>query len=51
LASTFNKFYIQCPVLTAEKKIKDRRLLIVDASRQVIKTGLSLLGIQAPERM
>jgi arginyl-tRNA synthetase len=51
LSSTYNKFYIQCPVLTAEKKVRDRRLLMVYSVKQVIKTGLSLIGIEAPEWM
>jgi len=51
LASTYNKFYIQCPVLNAEKKVRERRLLMVYSAKQVIKTGLRLLGIEAPESM
>lgn len=51
LASIYNKFYIQCPVLPAEKKIRERRILMVHSAKQVISTGLGLLGIEAPERM
>ncbi|MBM3308882.1 MAG: arginine--tRNA ligase [Candidatus Altiarchaeales archaeon] len=51
LASTYNKFYIQCPVIPAEKKVRERRLLIVHSVKEVVKTGLNLLGIEAPERM
>ncbi|HDH40927.1 MAG TPA: arginine--tRNA ligase [Candidatus Altiarchaeales archaeon] len=51
LSSLFSKFYKECPVLYAERAIRDRRLLLVDASRQVIRNGLFLLGIEAPERM
>jgi len=51
LASTYNKFYFQCPVLAAEEKVRERRLLIVYAVQQVVRTGLYLLGIEAPERM
>jgi len=51
LSSLFSKFYKECPVLSAERTIRDRRLLLVDASRQVIRNGLFLLGIEAPERM
>ena len=51
LASSFSRFYKQCPVLSAEEKVRDRRLLLVDATRQVLENGLNLLGIDAPEKM
>jgi arginyl-tRNA synthetase len=51
LASSYSRFYIQCPVLSAEHHVKERRLLLVDATRQVIKNGLALLGINAPKQM
>jgi arginyl-tRNA synthetase len=51
LTSMFSKFYKECPVLSAEKTVMDRRLLLVDATRQVVRNGLYLLGIEAPERM
>lgn len=51
LSSLFSKFYKECPVLSAGKTVRERRLLLVDATRQVIKNGLLLLGIEAPERM
>lgn len=51
LASAFSRFYKECPVLSAEKHVKERRLLLVDATRQVIKNGLTLLGIESPEQM
>ena len=51
LASEFSRFYKNCRVLDAGKGIEERRLLLVDATRKVIKNGLGLLGIEAPERM
>ncbi len=51
LAKAFNEFYHDCPVLKAEKEIKNARLALVDAARQVLKNGLYLLGIEAPEKM
>ncbi len=51
VAKAFNEFYHECPVLKAEKSIKNARLALVDAARQVLKNGLYLLGIDAPERM
>ncbi len=51
LAKSFNEFYRDFPVLKAEGKIKDMRLLLVKATKQVLKNSLGLLGIEAPERM
>ncbi|MBW2972387.1 arginine--tRNA ligase, partial [Candidatus Woesearchaeota archaeon] len=52
LGQTFNTFYTQCPVLKAEnKKLAGARLLLCDATRQVLANGLFLLGMKAPEEM
>jgi len=51
LAKTFNNFYTNCPVLTAEETIRITRLNLVLATRQVLKNNLTLLGITAPEAM
>ncbi len=52
LARKFNEFYHKHPVMTAENhSIRDARLLLVAAVRQVIKNGLFLLGIDVPEEM
>lgn len=51
LAAEFNKFYHQCPVLHAEDSIRNARLALIDAVRQVLQNGLTLLGIVAPEEM
>jgi len=48
IARTFNSFYREAPVLSAEPEVRDFRLQLVEASRRVIKSGLSLLGIDAP---
>jgi len=50
LAHSLNRFYRECPVLPAEQGVKERRLLLVNATRQVLN-ALNLLGIEAPERM
>ena len=36
LAASFNRFYHQCPVLNAPDEIRDARLALVDAVRQVL---------------
>ena len=51
LAQKFNEYYHKHHVLKADEKIKDARLLLISAVRQVIKNGLNLLGIDVLERM
>lgn len=51
LAAVYSRFYNECRVLDSEDDVRTRRLLLVDASRHIIKSGLALLGIAAPERM
>ncbi len=51
LARDFNQFYHHCPVLKAEGDLKQARLLLADATREVLARGLYLLGIEAPEKM
>ncbi|HDO19465.1 MAG TPA: arginine--tRNA ligase [Thermoplasmatales archaeon] len=52
LASQFNQFYRDCPVIRAEdKELKKSRLALVDATKTVLENGLKLLGIDALEEM
>lgn len=51
LATAFSKFYTTSPVLTAPEKEKKARLSLVRCTKKVLKNGLELLGIDAPERM
>lgn len=51
VAKAFNKFYNSCPILTASEDLKNARLALVYATKTVIRTGLDLLGIEAPNRM
>ena len=51
LAQLFSSFYHSCPVIQAKKGIKERRLLIVKAVKQVMTNALNLLGIEALETM
>ena len=52
LADKFNKFYAALPVIKAEPKgLSNARLMLVDATRSVFRNALSLLGIEAPEKM
>ena len=54
LASKFNLFYQKCDILEQRTKNKEQsefRLLLTLATGRILKNGLNLLGIQAPERM
>ena len=52
IASSFNQFYRDCPVLPEQNtELRIARLMLVDATRIVIKNGLDLLGIEAPNEM
>jgi len=53
LAKSFNKFYNTCPILKGDVDDETRkaRLALVDAATQVIKSALSLLGIETVESM
>jgi arginyl-tRNA synthetase len=48
LARDFTTFYQHCPVLKAEGAVRDARLRITAAAKQVLATSLGLLSIQAP---
>ncbi len=51
LARVFFAFYEHCPVLKSEGAVRESRLALVDLTRRQLARGLSLLGIEAPERM
>ena len=52
LADRFNSFYAALPVLKADSAgLVGARLMLVDGVRITLRNALSLLGIEAPERM
>ena len=52
VASSFNEFYRDCPVLNeSDASRRETRLALVEASRRVISNGLGCLGIDSPEMM
>ncbi|WP_330383849.1 DALR anticodon-binding domain-containing protein [Anaerotignum propionicum] len=51
MAQAFNKFYHDNPILNSEEDVRQARLAVVVAVKTVMKEGLSLLGIDAPEQM
>ena len=51
-ARAFNSFYGEKKIIDTENhEISAHRLAIADATRIVLKNGLELLGIMAPDRM
>jgi len=51
LARQFHHFYDHHRVLGEETRLTQARLGLIDAVRQMLKLGLSLLGVSAPETM
>ncbi|SHG51244.1 arginine--tRNA ligase [Halobaculum gomorrense] len=51
-AETFNAFYRECPVLTADDEAtREARLALVAAARHTVANALDVLGVEAPESM
>ena len=51
LAQRFTTFYEACPVLSAAEPSRTERLALCELTARTLHLGLSLLGIEAPERM
>lgn len=51
LAGLLHTFYNNCRILGEEKKLLASRLVLVSAVGQVLRNGLDILGLSAPERM
>lgn len=51
LAQKFNKFYIDCKILSEKGECKDFRLNLTLATKQTLTNALTLLGIGIPEKM
>ena len=51
LATLFHKFYTFHRVIGSEKKLAEARVALAQAVKIVIKNGLTILGVNAPERM
>ena len=51
LATAFNKFYHENSIMNAEENVRKARLKLTYVVTQVIKQGLYLIGVQAPEKM
>lgn len=51
LAAAFHRFYTFCRILGTEKKLSEARIALAFAVKIVLKNGLSILGVSAPEKM
>ena len=51
LANDFHTYYNAHPFLVDDADLRDARLNLIEATRQVLANGLKLLGVSAPESM
>jgi len=51
LAAAFHKFYTFCRILGTERKLAEARIALAVSTKNVLRNGLSILGVDAPERM
>jgi arginyl-tRNA synthetase len=52
VAESFHTFYHECRILGADRDdVRSTRLALARATRTVLRNGLHLLGVHAPERM
>lgn len=51
VCSCFNKFYYDNRIMDENEGVRNARLALTDTARNVIKTGLYLVGLEAPEKM
>ena len=51
LAGCFHRFYTACRIRGEEPAVRDARLKLADDTRVVLRNGLKLIGVDAPEKM
>lgn len=51
VATLFSKFYNDCPVVIEDEELKQARCALVYSAGIVIKKGLTILGIECPDKM
>lgn len=51
LANIFHSYYNAHAFITDDKNLRNARLNLITATRQVLRNGLELLGVSAPESM
>lgn len=51
LANALHSYYNACKFLDSDAELRDQRMALLKATRQVLHNGLSLIGVSAPETM
>ena len=51
ICQAFNRFYYEQRIMTDDAALRNARLTLTEAARDVIAIGLNLIGLSAPERM
>lgn len=51
VATAYNRFYHENPILIDDEKVKSARLYLTEMTTRIIKQGLYLIGVSAPEKM
>ena len=51
LCKAYNKFYYENRIIVDEAPVREARVRLTRAVKNTIKTGLYLIGMEAPERM
>ena len=51
LANDFHTYYNAHAFIVDDNKLRDARLYLVSATRNVIANGLRIIGVSAPEKM
>ncbi|MBT3691217.1 arginine--tRNA ligase [Candidatus Woesearchaeota archaeon] len=51
ISHLFSDFYHNCPCISEDKDLEKARLLLVFCTKQILSSGLYLLGINSPEEM
>ncbi len=51
LANQFHTYYNACQFIVDDEAIRNARLCLVKVVQQVLKNGLTILGVSAPEQM
>ena len=51
VATKFHKYYASCRIITENEEVTLARITLSNATRKVLRGGLKILGINAPEKM
>jgi arginyl-tRNA synthetase len=51
LAQSFNRFYHECPILVEDLPLRTARLALVACVQITLRSGLRLIGLEAPDKI